>query len=173
MAQVGLEIFGSEHDISLVQECARTVLIFFYGLLLLRLSGRRTFADWSAFDIILSIIIGSSLSRALTGSAPLLGTLAAAAVLTALHVLLGHLVAYSRTLSRVIEGGPIELGADGRIDHRARRRTMISDCDIREALRAHGLEHEEMTRRIVLEASGAISIIKKTTGAERMPESSR
>jgi uncharacterized membrane protein YcaP (DUF421 family) len=162
MEQYWSELFGSEHNISLAQECARTVLIFFYGLLLLRLSGRRTFADWSAFDIILSIIIGSSLSRALTGGAPLLGTLAAAAVLAALHVLLGHLVAYSKTFSRIIEGGPIELGAGGQIDHRARRHSMISECDIREALRARGIEDERDTRRIVLEASGAISIIKKT-----------
>jgi uncharacterized membrane protein YcaP (DUF421 family) len=58
MEQYWYELFGSEHNLSLAQECARTVLIFFYGLLLLHLSGRRTFADWSAFDIILSIIIG-------------------------------------------------------------------------------------------------------------------
>jgi len=167
MEQFWYVLFGGEHNISLAQECSRTVLVFFYGLLLLRLSGRRTFADWSAFDIILSIIIGSSLSRALTGSAPLPGTLAAAAVLVALHVLLGHLVASSRTLSRVIEGGPIELGADGRIDHRARRRTMISESDIHEALRARGLEDEGAAKRIVLEASGVISIIKKRIRRER------
>jgi len=161
MEQYWYGLFGSAHNLSLAQECARTILIFFYGLLLLRLSGRRTFADWSAFDIILSIIIGSSLSRALTGGAPLLGTLAAAAVLAALHVVVGHLVAYSRTLSVLIEGEPIELGADGRIDHRARRRTMISECDIYEALRARGLENERDTKRIVLEASGAISILKR------------
>src|SRR5689334_6360474 len=161
MEQFWYVLFGGEHNISIAQECSRTVLVFFYGLLLLRLSGRRTFADWSAFDIILSIIIGSSLSRALTGGAPLLGTLAAAAVLAALHVVVGHLVAYSRTLSVLIEGEPIELGADGRIDHRARRRTMISECDIYEALRARGLENERDTKRIVLEASGAISILKR------------
>jgi uncharacterized membrane protein YcaP (DUF421 family) len=161
MEQLWYDLFGTEHNMSLAQECARTVLIFLYGLLLLRLSGRRTFADWSAFDIILSIIIGSSLSRALTGDAPLLGTFAAAAVLTVLHVLVGYLVASNTTLSRVIEGGPVELAIDGRIDHRARRRTMISEYDIREALRARGLEDVGDTKRIVLEASGAITVIKK------------
>ncbi len=120
-------VFGIENHLSLAQECARAVLIFFYGLFLLRLSGRRTFADWSALDIILSIVIGSALARAMTGSAPLPGTLAAAAVLTALHVLIGFLVARNKWLSRVIEGGPVELGSRGRIDHQALRRTMISE----------------------------------------------
>src|SRR5215813_3163488 len=107
-------IFGSEHNFGLWQECARAVLIFFYGLVLLRLSGRRTFADWSALDVILSIIVGSALARAMTGNAPLPGTLAAAATLTALHVLIAFFVARNKRFSLIIEGGPIELGAHGR-----------------------------------------------------------
>ena len=79
-------VFGVEHNVSLAQECARAVLIFFYGLALLRLTGRRTFAHWSALDVLLSIIIGSNLSRALTGSVPLAGTLLASALLVGLHV---------------------------------------------------------------------------------------
>jgi len=155
-----ISIFGVKDHLSLGQECARAALIFCYGLLLLRLSGRRTFADWSALDIILSIIIGSALARAMTGSAPLPGTLAAAAVLTALHVLIGYLVARSKPWSRIVEGSPVELGVNGTIDNEACRRSMISECDIHEALRAQGVETASQTKLIVLEASGAISVIK-------------
>lgn len=97
----------------------------------------------------------------MTGGAPLTGTLVAAAVLTALHVLVGFLVARNKWFSRVVEGGPIELGSGGRINHQALRRTMISDYDIHEALRAQGVEEASETKRIVLEANGAISVIKK------------
>ena len=161
MDQLLIDLFGIQNHLTLPQECARAVLIFFYGLLLLRLSGRRTFGNWSALDVIISIIIGSALARALTGSAPLPGTLAAAAVLTALHVALGYLVAHSKAASRIVEGAAIELGADGKIDHRARRRSMISECDLHEALRAEGVEDATATKRIVLEAGGAISVIKQ------------
>ncbi|MEI9931811.1 MAG: hypothetical protein WDM89_15055 [Rhizomicrobium sp.] len=113
MEQFCYLLFGLENHVSLAQECARAVLIFFYGLALLRMSGRRTFGDWSAVDVILSIIIGSALGRAMTGSAPLPGTLAAAAVLTCLHVLLGYLVASSKVASRIVEGAPVELAFDG------------------------------------------------------------
>jgi uncharacterized membrane protein YcaP (DUF421 family) len=154
-------VFGVENHLTLMQECSRAILIFFYGLLLLRLSGRRTFADWSALDVILSIVVGSALARAVTGSAPLPGTLAAAAVLTALHVLIASLVARNKWFSRVIEGGPIELGSKGHIDARTLSRNLISECDIHEALRAQGVEGASDTERIVLEASGAISVIKK------------
>src|ERR1700753_2980440 len=131
-----IPVFGVETHLTLWQECARAVLIFVYGLILLRISGRRTFGDWSALDVIISIIIGSALARAMTGSAPLLGTLAAAAVLTGLHVAVAYLVAINKPLSRIVEGTPVDLALNGIIDERARRRSMISTCDIHEALRS-------------------------------------
>ena len=63
-------------------------MIFVFGLALVRLAGRRVFGKWAALDIVVSIIIGSNLSRALTGNAPLWGTLAGTALLMALHWLL-------------------------------------------------------------------------------------
>lgn len=40
-------IFGIKDHLSIIQECARAVLIFAYGLAMLRLSGKRTFSQWS------------------------------------------------------------------------------------------------------------------------------
>lgn len=156
-------IFGEMHHLTIWQECARAVLIFFYGLMLLKFSGRRTFAEWSALDVVLSIIIGSSLSRALAGTAPLLDTLVACAVLAALHVTLAHGVARSRALSALVEGKPIELGKAGSIDHALRKRHMISEGDLMEALRKRGIEDLQQTARIVLEADGEITVIQLPT----------
>ena len=73
-------IFGVEHNVSLAQMCARAFIVFLYGLLMLRLSGRRTFAQFSAVDMVISFIVGSALSRAMTGSAPFPSVLAAVGV---------------------------------------------------------------------------------------------
>ncbi len=68
------EILGpTGGQVTVAQECARAVLVLAYGLTLVRLSGRGAFGKWSALDIIVSIMVGSTLSRALTGSAPLPG----------------------------------------------------------------------------------------------------
>ena len=77
-------IFGGMKDLTLGQECARAVLISFYGLGMLRLSGRRTFAQMSAIDLVISIVVGSNLSRAMTGGVPFWGTLASVIVLVVL-----------------------------------------------------------------------------------------
>ena len=115
-------IFGAnmEKDLSLGQESARAALCFFYGLLMLRLSGRRTFAQMSAIDLVISIIIGSNLSRAMTGSIPFWPTLASVAVLVGLHLLLAHAVTRSPALGRWAEGSPVILSRNGVLVEEAR-----------------------------------------------------
>ncbi|HWD28461.1 MAG TPA: YetF domain-containing protein [Rhizomicrobium sp.] len=157
-------IFGAFHDLDIGQECLRAVLIFAYGLVFLRFSGRRIFAGWSPLDFVISIIAGSSLSRALTGSAPLLATMAAVAVLALLHWSLSWAVARNEWISRWVEGRAVVLADDGKLNERARRRHNVSRSDLAEALRREGLEGLDdigATRRVTLEPNGNITVLKK------------
>src|SRR5688500_11455069 len=54
------------------QMSVRAVIVFAFGILLVRLSGKRTFGKLSAFDIVLAIVVGSNLSRALHRQRPIL-----------------------------------------------------------------------------------------------------
>lgn len=157
-------IFGGMKDLTLAQECARAVLVFFYGLMMLRFSGRRTFAQMSAVDLVLSIIVGSNLSRAMTGGIPFWGTLASVAVLVALHLLMANAVARSARLAAWVEGSPVILARDGVIVETARLSCKISIPDLDEAMREHGLDglgDIARVRKLVLEPSGKISVLKR------------
>lgn len=152
-------VFGATEHVGLLQECARALLIFTYGLLVVRVAGRRVFGKWAALDIIVSIIIGSNLSRSLTGNAPLGGTLAATTLLVGVHWILAHLAARFHAVSHLVEGKAVELGdADGRPE--IRRRYAVSEADLNEALRQAGIERVEDARKLTLEPSGKISVLK-------------
>jgi len=158
-------IFGVENHLTVAQECARAVVVFSYGLLLLRLSGRRTFGNFSALDVIVSVIVGSTLARAMTGGAPFAGSLAASAVVVALHVLFARLVARSPLMSRIVEGRPVRLAEAGHLDDAACRAAMISEADLSAAMRQHGLKGLSDIAEvdtIVLEPSGRISVLKNS-----------
>ena len=60
-------IFGPLGHLTWWQECNRALVVFIYGLAIMRVAGRRVFGKWAALDIIVSVIVGSNLSRALTG----------------------------------------------------------------------------------------------------------
>ncbi len=94
--------FGNGPNVSMAQECARAVIIFAWGFVLIRFAGRRIFGQWAALDTVVAIMAGSNLSRAITGSAPLVGTMIATAVLIALHWALAKLTTYSALADRVL-----------------------------------------------------------------------
>ena len=128
---------------------------------MVRVAGRRVFGKWSALDIIVSIVVGSNLSRALTGNAPLWGTLAATTLLMALHWVLAHASALWPAASRVLEGRPIALAEASRLDETTRKLNAVSEADLNEALRQQGLSGLEKAERVTLEPSGRITIVKR------------
>lgn len=153
-------VFGPTGHITWWQECARAAVIFAYGLALVRLAGRRVFGRWAALDIVVAIVVGSNLSRALTGTAPLGGTLAASALLMALHWALAQGVARSKRLAQIFEGSMIVLARAGKVERSQLLRHAISERDIEEALRQTGVERVSQTRLIALEPSGKITVVK-------------
>jgi uncharacterized membrane protein YcaP (DUF421 family) len=154
-------IFGSKEHINAWQECARALVIFPYGLLLIRLVGRRVFGKWSALDFIISIIVGSALGRVMTGGAPLLATLAACTFLMALHWALAHYAARHKFFSWILEGSAVHLAEHGKLDHRKMLAHNITVADLDEALREKGIEEVSETKLITIEPSGKINVVPK------------
>jgi uncharacterized membrane protein YcaP (DUF421 family) len=91
--------------------------------------------------VIVSVVVGSNLSRALTGAAPLWGTLAASTAFVALHWLLAHLMAGFPRLGALLYHG-------------------LSRQDIAVALRQKGLTSAAQTRLLVIEPNGELSVLR-------------
>lgn len=151
---------GTEgQDIGWLQMSLRAALIFLLGVLIVRFAATRAFGKWSALDIILAVIVGSNLSRALTGSAPFLPTLIATVLLVILHGLLAMAAARWSWISTLTKGSSIRLVRDGQLDEAAMRRAGIGEGDLRMALRAAGHKDLEHVRSASLERNGDISVI--------------
>jgi uncharacterized membrane protein YcaP (DUF421 family) len=155
-------LIGRDADpITWWQMCARATVIFCYAVLLYRLLPRRAFGSIAAADIVVVVIMGSSLSRALTGNAPLLPTLAAMAVLATLYTILAALASRLRWLSWLTKGRPVPLIRDGRIDVKAMRWSLLGEHDLEEKLRASGTRALDEVAEACLERDGTISVVKK------------
>lgn len=154
-------IIGREGEIiSWWQMSARAVLVFVVGVALVRVADKRAFGKWGAFDIIFSVIIGSSLSRALTGSAPFIPTLCACIALVMLHTLLARAAVRIDAVGPLAKGRPTQLVCDGVCDERAMRKHGIGTGDLMAALRCAGLDDLKKVRAMFLERNGAISVIR-------------
>jgi uncharacterized membrane protein YcaP (DUF421 family) len=66
--QLLVSIFGEGRDLSVLQMSFRAVVVFLLALLMLRITGQRTFGQKTAVDQVVMIILGAVLSRGVTGS---------------------------------------------------------------------------------------------------------
>jgi uncharacterized membrane protein YcaP (DUF421 family) len=125
------------------------------------MAGKRLFGRWGAIDIVISVVIGSNLSRALTGNAPFVPTILATAFLVALHSVLLGMAAFWPWLGPILKGSPRCLIKDGAVDRRAMLLAGIGRHDLQEALRCKGLTGPEQVEEAWLERDGAISVIPR------------
>lgn len=152
--------FGHYEDgISWWQMCARAGVLFVYGIALLRLAGTRIFGKSAPLDIIMSVIIGSNLSRTLTGNAPIVEVMIATAFLLALHWALAQVAHRYRWFSNMVKGKPHELVRDGTIDWAAMRHEGLGMRDLETAMRDGGVVDVAEIQRATLERDGSISIM--------------
>jgi uncharacterized membrane protein YcaP (DUF421 family) len=142
------------------QETIRAVIVFAVGLGFLRASGLRTFSRFSPLDTVVAIIIGSNLSRALTGNAPFVSTLIASLVFVLLHRLLAQAVLHIPGLSKLLKGRPKVLIENGVLQRDAMRAEAITSHDLEEAMRLRGFGDLSEVTSAVLERNGSISLRK-------------
>ncbi|MCP2042315.1 DUF421 domain-containing protein [Pontibacter sp. HSC-36F09] len=144
------------------QMSIRAVVVFIAALLIMRVGNKRIFGKHTAFDIVLGIIYGSVLSRAITGNSPFWPTLAAALTLVLLHRFLAFL-AYSTSgfLGPFIKGDPVCLIKDGKVQEDELKKLNLTENDLQEALRVGGVTDAKDVAYGCLERSGNISIVKK------------
>lgn len=144
----------------------RAVAIYFVVLLIIRLSGRRTLAQMTPFDLVLVLIVAETTQQALLGEDFSI-TNAALLIITlfGLDIGLSYVKQYWPWLAHSMDGKPTLLIADGEPDERALRRTRVSIEDIMSAAReAHGLERSDQVKHAVLETNGQISVVPKSSG---------
>jgi hypothetical protein len=114
----------------------------------------------TAFDAILIILIGSILSRGVSGTAPFFSSVLAAGWLIALHSVFSFMSCRSDRLSRLIKGNPTVLIKDGHVDRRMLRNVHMSEGDLEEDLRKKGLRNASEVSEGRLERDGTLSVLK-------------
>lgn len=152
----------AQEDLAIWQMALRAVVVYIVGLLLVRLGDKRFIGKFSAFDVIMGIMLGSILSRAITVAGGFVPTLAAALVLIVMHYVFAVLAYRYDWFGNLIKGSPRILVADGVIQWDAMRRAHISEKDLKSALRENAnLDDVSKVSRALLERSGNIGAVPK------------
>lgn len=140
----------------------RATVVYFVVLAMVRMSGKRTVGQFTPFDLLVVVLLGTAVQNSLIGEdVSLLGGLILAGTLIALNWLVGFATSRSRTLDRLAEGTPVLVGRDGQLFESAMRRENLSRQDIEEALRDNGLADVSGAAMITLEVDGTLTVIPR------------
>ena len=131
----------------------------------LRFSGKRTLAKMNAFDLVVTVSLGSTLATiTLSAEVALAQGLLALALLIALQFVMTWSSVRWGWVRRMITGEPSLLLFRGQFLHGALRRTRLTAEEVRAAVRAQGLPAIEEVEAVVLETDGSLSVIGKGDG---------
>lgn len=171
VVQAAESVLGlGEEDLQAGHMVVRAVVVYVAALLMVRWGEKRFMGKNTAFDVILAVILGSVVSRAITGSAPFFATIAAGFALIGLHWLFARLAFRSDRFGTLIKGRTRLLVENGRIDWDAMRKSNMSEDDLLGALRLQGnVANRERVKEARLERSGDLSVIK-AEGAPKVVE---
>lgn len=152
------------HD--LVQMALRTIIIYLYLVVVLRLVGRRTFGNFSPVDLVLALVLGQIVAAPLLGELPLLPAFALVAVLALAHRLQAHLAYRNHHLDQLLRGSARTLIRHGQLNRRVLAAEMISLEELARMLREHDVEMLSEVKLATLERDGTLTVLKTEAARE-------
>lgn len=139
-----------------------TMAMYAATVLSVRLAGRRTVAQLSAFDAVVTIAIGSIIAGTVLSPDPSLAQgVAALVTLLSLQVVVAALRLRSSRLSRLLEFEPEVVARDGVLHlPTALLSSQLTDQELGSLLRQRGIFDLRNVAVAVLEPDGSISVVR-------------
>jgi uncharacterized membrane protein YcaP (DUF421 family) len=143
---------------------ARSVILLvgsYAGLILvLRITGKRTLSKMNAFDLVVTVALGSTLATiALSKDVALLQGLLVLALLVSLQFVVAWLSVRSKAFSNLVKAQPVCVFRDGAFLEEALQRERVTRDEVLAAARSDGISELGSLHAVILETDGSFSVI--------------
>ena len=137
-----------------------SVAVYIFIILAIRLFGKKELAQLSVIDLVFILLISNAVQNAMVGSdTTLAGGLIAAASLFVVNYLFKLLLFKFPRFSKAIQGEPVMLIYEGKLDRENMEKAKIPIKELMVAVREHGVSRIDEVDLAVLEVDGNISIL--------------
>lgn len=138
----------------------RCIGVYLFMVLAIRFFGKKELSQLSTTDLVFIVLISNSVQNSMVGSnSSLSGGIVAASVLFSLNYLMKLIMYRSSSVKELIEGKPVILVYQGKIDIAHLHQESISMDELEEAIREHGIDSYKNVKLAILEVDGNISVV--------------
>jgi uncharacterized membrane protein YcaP (DUF421 family) len=140
------------------------VLAYVALVAILRVSGKRTLTKFNAFDLIVTVALGSTLATILLNKEVTLAEgILALSLLIFLQYFITWLSVRSPWFQHLVKAEPTLIAHEGRFLDDALRRERVTREEVEAALRSSGMTEISQAATVILETDGSISVIGKSS----------
>ena len=151
---------------SIVRVLAVGTLSYIALIAVLRLTGKRTLTQLNAFDLVVTVALGSTLASAITSSdVSLIEGVVSLVLLVMLQYVVTWLSLRIKGFGRLVKAEPKMLYYRGKFQESAMFRERVRRDEILQAVRSRGLASLNDVEAVVLETNGRISVITSSKSA--------
>lgn len=137
-------------------------------VLLLRFGGKRTLSKMNAFDLVITVALGSTLASIITSKQlPLAEGALCLAVLVALQFAISWTGQRLQLVARVVKSEPRLLFHRGHYLEQALRDERLRKEEVLQAMRSQGHLRQDDVEAVVLETDGSLSVV--ASGSKQGP----
>ncbi|MFA9206480.1 MAG: DUF421 domain-containing protein [Burkholderiaceae bacterium] len=144
----------------IIEIILRTLAVYIFMILAIRLFGKKELAQLSVIDLVFILLISNSVQNAMVGpDTTLSGGLIAAGSLFLANYTLKHLFYKSKSFSKMVQGESILLIYEGVVNMENCKKAEITIEELEAAVREHGARDIQKVDLAILEVDGNISVI--------------
>jgi uncharacterized membrane protein YcaP (DUF421 family) len=144
--------------VSIVEKTVRSVIVYGFLIVLLRIAGKRTLGQLTSFDLVVLLLLSNTVQNAIIGNDnSLVGGLLGAVVLIAANYVVVRGLYYHRRADRAIEGSTSVLVHHGKFVDANMKRQLITKAELESAARRQGISRLADVRVARLETGGAVT----------------
>jgi len=151
-----------------------TLAVYLFIVIAIRIFGKKELAQLSVIDLVFILLISNAVQNAMVGpDSTLSGGLVAAATLFLVNYVLKYLQYRFPGFGKVVQGDATMLIYRGKILQEHLKKVKISEDELMQAVREHGVESIKEVDLAILEVDGSISVLsekyQKKTVKQRKP----
>ena len=146
-----------------MESIIRAAVVYVVLLVLFRISGKRSLAEVTSFDLVLLLIISEATQQAMIDTDnSMTNSLLIVATLIGMNILFSVIATRWKPFQKLIEDVPLVILEDGRPLLQRMRKERVEEDEILEAARqSQGLERLDQIKYAILERTGHITIVPK------------
>jgi uncharacterized membrane protein YcaP (DUF421 family) len=156
-------------SLPILEKLIRPVIVYFFLVIMLRLSGKRELVQLNPFDLVVLLTLSNTVQNAIIGDDnSVSGGLLGATSLLATNYLVVRFLYSHKKLDQLVEGKADILMEDGKVNTEHLERELITMAQLEAAARKQGFASLEEVDQCILEPGGTLSFIARKPDTEDM-----